>query len=115
MRCEEVREALPAYARAGDAALSVRRHLSSCVACNGELRRYEQLLNGLETLRAVPAEVPVGLANALKAIPSQQTRLQVARTHVVRHRKAYIGGLALAAAGAVGAGIWRGRLRAAAA
>jgi hypothetical protein len=114
MRCEEVREALPAYARAGDASLSVRRHLSGCAECNAELRRYEALLDGLGALRSETSPVPVGLATAIKAIPSQETGLRAARTHVTRHRKAYLGGLALAA-GAAGAALWHSRLRAAAA
>lgn len=115
MRCEEVQEALPAYARAGDASLTVRRHLSACEDCRQELRRYESLLDGLGALRTVPADVPVGLANSLKAIPWQETRLQNARTHVARHRRAYLGGLAVAAVGAAGAAMWRSRIRAAAA
>jgi hypothetical protein len=113
MRCEEVREALPAYARSGDVTLSVRRHLSSCSACSRELQRYEQVLEGLDGLRSRAVSPPVGLANALKAIPARENRLQVARTHVARHRKAYLGGLAVATAGAVGAAIWRSRVRAA--
>jgi hypothetical protein len=113
MRCVEVREAMPAYARAGDASLAVRRHLSSCAGCKEELKRYEVLLDGLGELRSQPADVPVGMVNALKAIPAHEGRLQNARVHVNRHRKVYIGGLAVAAAGAAGAALWRSRLRAA--
>lgn len=115
MRCAEVQEALPAYVRAGDASLNLRRHLSGCDRCKAELRRYESLLDGLGALRATPATVPVGLVNSLTAIPSQETRLRGARTHVVRHRRAYLGGLAAAAVGAAGAALWRSRVRAAAA
>jgi hypothetical protein len=114
MRCEEVREALPAYARSGEASLSIRRHLSSCEACTEELHRYEALLDGLAALRAETAPAPVGLVGALRAIPSRETRLQHARTHIFRHKRAYLGGLALAAAGA-GAMVLRSRVRTAAA
>jgi anti-sigma factor RsiW len=112
MRCEEVREALPAYARAGDASLGVRRHLSGCPGCTEELKRYETMLDALGALRSETIPVPVGLVQSLKAIPANETRLQNARTHVVRHRRAYFGGLAVAAVGA-GAILWRSRLRAA--
>jgi hypothetical protein len=115
MRCEEVQEALPAYARAGDASLGLRRHLSSCEDCTAELRRYESLLDGLGALRSSTAPVPVGLVHSLKAIPSQENRIQEARTHVARHRRVYVGGLALAAVGTAGAVLWRSRARAAAA
>jgi anti-sigma factor RsiW len=112
VRCEEVRETLPAYARAGDASLGVRRHLSACPDCTEELKRYEAMLDALGGLRSETAPVPVGLIQSLKLIPANETRLQNARTHVVRHRKAYFGGLALAAVSA-GAILWRSRLRAA--
>ena len=66
-------------------------------------------------MRDATAPAPPGLLAALKAIPATGSRLQVARTHVTRHRNAYIGGLALAAAGAAGAALWRSRVRTAAA
>lgn len=115
MRCEEVRELLPSYARDRDASLRVRRHISACADCSAELARYEELLEGLRAMRAETAPVPAGLVAALTAIPVGGSKLQVARTHVTRHRKAYIGGLAIAAAGAAGAALVRSRLRAAAA
>jgi anti-sigma factor RsiW len=115
MRCEEVQEVLPSYARDRNASLRVRRHISSCPNCGAELERYDELLAGLRSMRDVTAPAPPGLVAALNAIPSGGSRLQVARTHVTRHRKAYIGGLALAAAGAAGAALWRARVRTAAA
>jgi len=114
MRCEEVQEVLPSYARDRNASLRVRRHISSCAVCGAELARYDELLAGLRSMRDETVLAPPGLVAALTAIPSNGTRLQVARTHVTRHRKAYIGGLALAAAGAAGAALWRSRTAAAA-
>jgi anti-sigma factor RsiW len=115
MRCEEVQEVLPSYARDRNASMPVRRHISSCPACSAELVRYDALLGGLRAMRHETAVVPPGLVAKLEAIPSSGSRVQVARTHVTRHRKAYIGGLALAAAGAAGAALWRSRVRTAAA
>jgi anti-sigma factor RsiW len=114
MRCEEVQEVLPSYARDRNASTAVRRHISSCPNCSLELARYDELLGGLRAMRHETATVPPALVDVLKAIPSSGSRLQVARTHVTRHRRAYIGGLALAAAGAAGAALWRSRTAAAA-
>ena len=115
MRCEEVQEVLPSFARDRNASLAVRRHISSCSNCGADLARYDELLAGLRSMRDEAAPVPPGLVAALTAIPTSGSRLQVARTHVTRHRKAYIGGFALAAAGAAGAALWRSRVRTAAA
>lgn len=111
MRCAEVREGLPAYVRNGDMPLAVRHHVSGCTECRAELARYEVLLDGLGALRHEVIEPPPSLVRSLVAIPSSQRRLRGAQRHVVRHRRAYLGGLALAAAGAAGAAVWRSRIR----
>jgi hypothetical protein len=115
MKCEEVREALPAYARDRNASLSMRRHIAGCPDCKAELARYDELLAGLRTMRTETAAPPPGLVAALAAIPANESRLRLVRTHVARNRKAYVGGIALVAAGAAGAAVWRSRARAAAA
>ena len=111
MRCAEVREGLPAYVRNGDMPLAVQHHVSGCAECRAELARYEVLLEGLGALRHEVIEAPPSLVRSLVAIPSSQRRLRGAQRHVVRHRRAYLGGLALAAAGAAGAAVWRSRIR----
>lgn len=123
MRCEEVREALPAYAgeRSGD--LGVRRHLADCPDCRAELTRYQELLRDLGALRSAVVEPPPGLARALAAIPHRVNRLEIlrahaarldpVRAHVVRNRSSYAGGAALALVGATGALLWRRRVAAA--
>lgn len=110
IRCEEMRELLPAYADGGDASLSLRRHVSHCDGCRAELGRYEQMLNSLGALTATVAEPPPRLLSALQSIPSSETRIDQVRTHVVRNKTAYAGGAALAFAGAAaGAALWRTR------
>lgn len=110
MRCAEVREALPAYVRGGEASLAVRRHLSRCGPCRAELARYESLLSALGGLHKTTTEPPPGLAAILAAIPQRAGRLAGARSHVARNRNAYLGGAAVAAlAGAAGTAIWRAR------
>jgi anti-sigma factor RsiW len=119
MRCEEVREALPAYVNTDGIELRVQRHLSRCPECKAEFARYEALMGGLRTLQTVTAEPPAGLFGALVDIPARASRLhgararvETARDHVTRNRNAYLsGGVAVALAGAVGAALWRSRAR----
>jgi hypothetical protein len=108
MNCAEVREALPAHVRDGGSSLSLRRHVSSCSGCRAELARYESLLETLAAMPAATVEPPPGLYRSLAAIPSQPGRVQSAAGHVARNRKVYVGGLAVALAGAAGAAVWRG-------
>ena len=110
MRCEEIKEMLPAYARGEDESLAVRRHLSRCADCRTEAERYDSLRVGLSELRSVATEVPAGLERALFDIPQQADRVTVVKDHVARHRAAYAGGFAAAAAVA-GAAVWRTRRR----
>ena len=112
MRCDEVREELPAYA-GGEASLAVRRHLSTCADCRAELARYEELTSAMASLEAVTAEPPAGLKRALLAIPDEQTRVAQVRKHVARNRTAYLGGAGAVAVAAAGAVLLRRRLAAA--
>lgn len=109
MKCEEVREVLPAYSRDGDVGLPVRRHLSRCDHCSTELDAYGSLFASLAELRQHPAEPPRELAHQLAAIPYRSNRLEEARVHVVRNRNRYAAGLAVAALGAAGAAVYRTR------
>lgn len=109
MRCPEVREALPAYARDGEVSLAVRRHLSRCRECKAELVRYEALLGSLRLLEPSTVEPPPSLARALAAIPGYPGRLEQARVHLARNRAAYVGGAIALAGAAAGAAVWRTR------
>jgi anti-sigma factor RsiW len=106
---EEIRESLPAYVKSGDVSLAVKRHLSRCTECSAELARYQSLANALGALETTPLEPPPELAVALKEIPRSQTRVALLRAHMARNRSAYIGGAAVAVAGAAGAVLWRSR------
>ena len=117
MRCEEIRELLPAYEREQQPSLAVRRHLASCADCRTELAFYKDLATGLHDLRRATFDVPPQLTRALVEIPARRdlvgnVRSHVAnvRTHVTRNRAAYVGG-AVAVAGALGATLWRVRSR----
>ena len=109
MRCAEIHELLPAYVEDRYANLTVRRHLSRCDECRAELEEYEALQAGLAGLRSQHAEPPAQLLGALMSIPQEGPATQRVQTHVLRHRKAYAGGLAVAVVGAAGAALWRSR------
>src|SRR3712207_3411263 len=96
MKCEEIREVLPAYADDPEATLTVRRHLSRCPECKAELARYDELLDGLAAMRSVAIEPPAGLDRWLAEIPNTHNRLEQVREHLARNKRAYAGGVAVA-------------------
>lgn len=109
MKCAEIREALPAYVDDRDGNLNVRRHLSRCPECSAELEAYGSVREGLSAMRLVEADPPGDLFQKLADIPREGPATERVRTHVVRHRSAYAGGLAIAVVGAAGAALWRSR------
>ena len=111
MRCEEVREMLPAYLDEPGGSLAIRRHLTGCDGCRDELARYESLKVRLPELQHHTFEAPASLLPALRSIPSDPNPIEAAKTHVWRNRNAYLGGAAVLAASAAGAAVWRSRRR----
>jgi hypothetical protein len=109
MKCAEIKEMLPSYAR-GEGSLALRRHLARCSDCRAELTRYQALVVGLESMQQVALEPPPGLLTALVRIPGERSRIDSVRTHVLRNKKMY-GGVAVALVGATGAALWRTRTR----
>ncbi len=108
MRCEEVKEVLPAYTRDGDVGLQVRRHLSRCDDCSAELSQYQTLFGSLEALREHRLEPPPDLVHELSAIPYRRNAVDDVRGHLTRNRSRYAAGIAVAALGA-GAAVWKTR------
>jgi hypothetical protein len=111
MKCQEMREILPAYVRDAEQSLEAKRHLSRCEDCRAELRRYETMLWRLGEMRSQPAgDVPAGLLASLVAIPNRETRIDVMKSHVARNRKVYAGAAA-ALVGVAGAAVGATALR----
>ena len=108
MRCEEVKEVLPAYTRDGDVGLQVRRHLSRCDDCSAELTQYQTLFGSLTALRDHSLQPPPELLHQLSAIPYRRNGVDEVRGHLTRNRSRYTAGLAVAALGA-GAAVWKTR------
>ena len=111
MKCNEIREMLPAYADGEGATLAVRRHLARCADCRTQLAQYDTLSDNLRDLATTTVEVPATLMRTLEAIPSGTTAINDMVTHVVRNRRAYLGGVAVAIAGAAGAALWQKKRR----
>ncbi|HEX2293849.1 MAG TPA: hypothetical protein VHN37_00900 [Actinomycetota bacterium] len=110
LHCEDVRTSLPELVDEPGMSLAVRRHLSRCPECAGELETYRSLRAATARLATATAAPPPGLVDALVAIPAEATRLEQVRSHVTRHRGRYATGLAIAL-GATGAALWRSRRR----
>ena len=115
MKCAEVKEMLPAYARDKDAqaSLGIRRHLARCPDCRGELAHYDALADGLHLLTTVTAEPPPGLERNLVAIAHDGRRAGAVVDHVRRNRRVYAGGVAAALIGTGATVLVRRRLAAA--
>ena len=109
MKCIEIREMLPAYGDGGGATLSVRRHLARCADCRTALAQYDTLADNLRSLSTATVDVPADLMRTLVAIPQNGNPIDHAITHVVRNRRAYLGGAAVAVAGAATAALWQRR------
>jgi anti-sigma factor RsiW len=109
MKCSEIREMLPAYGDPGGATLAVRRHLARCPECRTEFARYDTLQDNLRDLAVSTVDVPHDLMRDLVAIPNSSNPIDNVVTHVTRNRGAYLGGVAVAVAGAAGAALWQRR------
>ena len=110
IHCEDVRATLPELVEEPGMPLAVRRHLTRCPDCAGELETYRSLRAATAKLATATAAPPPGLVDSLLAIPSGQSRLDEVRSHVSRHRREYAAGVAIAL-GATGAALWRSRRR----
>lgn len=109
-RCDDFRDMLPELVDEPGMSLAIRRHLSRCPDCAGELEAYRSVRSATAGLATATATPPPGLVDALVAIPSGHTKLDEVRSHVSRHRREYAAGVAIAL-GATGAALWRSRRR----
>ncbi len=102
MRCDEVRELLPAYIdRDLHAAGEIDEHVASCAACSAELASYYQLVGGLAGLRDRGEEpTPELLQRALALVPPPSISARVIgslQDHPLLYALASLGGAALGA------------------
>ncbi len=111
MRCEEVRELLPAYVdRDLHPAGEIEIHLASCADCSAELASYSAMLSDLKAFRDRGEEPSPDLlerALALIPVPSLGARfLGSVQSHPVAYALASLGGAAMGAT-AIAIVLWR--------
>ncbi|HWH35909.1 MAG TPA: hypothetical protein VNT56_11400 [Acidimicrobiales bacterium] len=104
MRCEDLAEmvsATPEGVVIDD--VRGRRHVETCLRCQAELARYRKLVRTLRSLRSEVFDPGPGfVADVLAALDDAGDR-HLLRSLLSGHRVAYVGGLAVATAGAAGA------------
>jgi anti-sigma factor RsiW len=114
VRCEEVALVLPETID-GDApvALTVQRHVESCLRCQAELARYRRMLRGLQLLRTQYLEPAPGVLRQTLAAIGEASEQRAIRSALSGKRLAYVGAIggAVAAAGATTAAVLVARAR----
>jgi hypothetical protein len=106
MQCDELANQL---AEVADGTMLLgrieRRHVERCLRCQAELVQYRRLLKAMRTLRTEVLEPAPGLlADVLATI--EETGERHAIRSLIRGRKAaYVGGIAVAGAGAAAGAI----------
>lgn len=112
MQCDE----LAAMVSASPEGVSIedwrgRRHVESCLRCQAELARYRKLLRTLRTLRADVFDPGPGFVADVLASLEDAGQRHLLRSLLSGHKVAYVGGLAMATAGAAGAIVLASRTR----
>jgi anti-sigma factor RsiW len=114
VRCEEVALVLPEPID-GEApvALTVQRHVESCLRCQAELARYRRMLRSLQLLRTQYLEPAPGVLSQTLAAIGEASEQRAIRSVLSGKRLAYVGAIggAVAAAGATTAAVLVTRAR----
>jgi anti-sigma factor RsiW len=108
MRCEEIALLLPSSVDGGEpVALSVQRHIDTCLRCQAEVARYRRMLRGLQMLRTQFLEPAPGLLTQTLAAIGAESERRAIRSVLTGRRAAYAGAVvgAVAAAGATTAAV----------
>lgn len=112
MRCEDLAGMVSASADGVTVEdLRGRRHVESCLRCQAELARYRKLLRTLRTLRADVFDPGPGFVSDVLSSLEDAGERHLLRSLLSGHKVAYVGGLALASAGAAGALVIASRTR----
>jgi anti-sigma factor RsiW len=105
LTCEEVAAALPGIVDGNDTAdRRVQHHVATCLRCQAELVHYRRLLRALHQLRTEYLEPAPGVLTGILASLEEVGEQGAIRSLLSGHRAAYIGGVAVAATAAAGAG-----------
>jgi anti-sigma factor RsiW len=105
LTCEEVAAALPGIVDGNDKAdRQVEHHVATCLRCQAELVHYRKLLKALRQLRTEYLEPAPGVLSGILANLGEVSEQSAIRSLLSGRRAAYIGGVAVAATAAAGAG-----------
>jgi hypothetical protein len=106
VQCDQVAEQLSAAAD-GSVLLDgpARGHVETCLRCQAELVQYRKLLRALRTMRTEVLMPAPGLLPEILASLEEAGERSALRGVLSGRRAAYLGGVAAAAAGAVGGAI----------
>ncbi|MDP8986956.1 MAG: hypothetical protein M3N11_01200 [Actinomycetota bacterium] len=112
MRCDDLAEVVSA---SNDGVVvddwRARRHVETCLRCQAELARYRKLVRALRALRSDLLEPGPGLVADVMACLEDAGERHALRSLLTGHKVAYVGGLAVATAGAAGAFVLASRNR----
>ena len=112
MRCDDLAEVVSA---SNDGVVvddwRARRHVETCLRCQAELARYRKLVRALRALRSDLLEPGPGLVADVMACLEDAGERHALRSLLTGHKVAYVGGLAVATAGAAGAFVLASRTR----
>ncbi|MFN8039505.1 MAG: hypothetical protein U0Q07_09875 [Acidimicrobiales bacterium] len=106
MRCDQVADQLSSAAE-GTVLLdgAARRHVEHCLRCQAELVQYRKLLRALHAMRTEVLQPAPGLLPEILVALEEAGERSALRAVITGRRAAYLGGVAAAAAGAVGGAI----------
>ena len=88
-----------------------RRHVETCLRCQAELARYRKLARALHTLRTEMFDPGPGLVSEVIASLEDAGERHLLRSLLSGNKAAYVGGIAVATAGAAGALVIASRSR----
>jgi anti-sigma factor RsiW len=112
MRCEELAEMVSRSLDGDDPDdWLTRRHIGTCLRCQAELARYRKLVRTLRALRTEVFDPGPGLVADVVAALEEAGERHLLRSFLSGHKVVYVGGLAVATAGAAGALVIASRSR----
>ena len=104
MQCDHVADLLPQIVEGTErAAPPVLSHVESCLRCQAELAQYRKLLRALRHLRTEVLDPMPGTVASILAYMEAAGERGAMRSILAGRRAAYLGGIAVATAGAAGA------------
>ncbi len=112
MRCDELTDVMSASW--GEGMIDdwrARHHVETCLRCQAEMARYRKLVRALRALRTEVFDPGPGFVADILDTLEEAGERHLLRSLVSGHKVVYVGGLAVATAGAAGAFVIASRSR----